>query len=92
MIETLNRPGNDRPYLPDDVLRQIVVITIALYPYTRYTLQLVCTLLEETVVRSVGYERTNINPSQTAAVPRHVIVARLSRTFGRYSGVMLAVR
>ncbi|KAH3797201.1 hypothetical protein DPMN_150777 [Dreissena polymorpha] len=81
----------ERPYLPNEILREIVMVTISLYPYMRYTLQRVSLYFAE-VVRSIGYRRMLLSPSLMPTVPRPVSVARLRRKFGRRSGVMLGVR
>ncbi|KAH3834885.1 hypothetical protein DPMN_108218 [Dreissena polymorpha] len=81
----------DRPYLPNEILRKIVMVTISLYPYMRYILQRVSLYFAE-VVRSIGYRHMLHSASLMPTVRRPVRVARLNCKTGRRSGVMRGVR
>lgn len=79
------------PVLPDLVLIQIIKTSIRLHPMMRYTLQRVCQFFER-VVQSYGYPCIYIRPSAAFDIRRVSSVARLSRTYGSHSGLMLGLR
>ena len=84
-------PDAGRLFLPDDVLRMIIVATVQRYPTMRYTLQRVSPFFAH-VVRSIGFPSIYIRPSQVGNLPRVVSVARISRMYGNHSGLMFRVR
>ena len=84
-------PDAGRLFLPDDVLRMIIVTTVQRYPTMCYTLHRVSRFFAD-VVRSIGFASIYIRPSQVGNLPRVVSAAMISHMYGNHSGLMLRVR
>lgn len=78
-------------FLPNLVLDNIISTTVRMYPAMLFTLQHVSRYFMHCIER-IGYPLIYLSPALLYDVPRRISVCRLTRLYGRNSGLMIAVR